>query len=251
MIETIVFATNIWQEWGGQIITSISSDSKRFAFRPYERKHWQFHHKKKQQIRESWSKSKWMVKSFFLPISFFTPIWFCWIFWCQGLYQVEDASRHWMHNFSSMPSWTTPQPGFSSMLPCSIFVETCQHPKGVISHINRKTMLFFTREIPAKCPYPYHPCMVYLPTYGWFVYGKCREIYHTWIVWDIFAVFLITLKGVIWWHDPCIHKGLIHRNPTIWPLARNKSHRSFGQGSKFMNGIFCWRLVDFVCCSCR
>ena len=110
---------------------------------------------------------------------------------------------------------------------------------------------FFTREIPAKCPYPYHPCMVYLPTYGWFVYGKCREIYHTWIVWDIFAVFLITLKGVIWWHDPCIHKGLIHRNPTIWPLARNKSHRSFGQGSKFMNGIFCWRLVDFVCCSCR
>ena len=142
MIETIVFATNIWQEWGGQIITSISSDSKRFAFRPYERKHWQFHHKKNQQIRESWSKSKWMVKSFFLPISFFTPIWFCWIFWCQGLYQVEDASRHWMHNFSSMSSWTTPQQGFSSMLPCSIFVETCQHPKGVISHINRKTMLF-------------------------------------------------------------------------------------------------------------
>ena len=29
---------------------------------------------------------------------------------------------------------------------------------------------------------PYHPCMVYLPTVD--VDGKCRQIYHTWILWD-------------------------------------------------------------------
>lgn len=108
---------------------------------------WQFHHKKNNKSENLGANPKWMVKPFFLPISFFTPIWFCWIFWCQGLYQVEDAWRHWMHNFSSMPSWTTPQQGFSSMLPCWKIVETCQHPQGVMSHTNRKPCIFTRQKI--------------------------------------------------------------------------------------------------------
>ena len=35
---------------------------------------------------------------------------------------------------------------------------------------------------------PYQPCMVYLPTWMVYFYGKCREIYHTWIVWILYLV---------------------------------------------------------------
>ena len=31
--------------------------------------------------------------------------------------------------------------------------------------------------------FPYHPCRAYLPTWMAYCYGKCRSIYHTWIVW--------------------------------------------------------------------
>ena len=36
-----------------------------------------------------------------------------------------------------------------------------------------------------KCTFPYHPCMVHLPTCGWFFNGKCRQIYHTLYVDDM------------------------------------------------------------------
>ena len=36
-----------------------------------------------------------------------------------------------------------------------------------------------------QIPFPYHPCEIYLPTFGSFFSGKCRYIYHTWIVWVV------------------------------------------------------------------
>ena len=37
--------------------------------------------------------------------------------------------------------------------------------------------------------FPYHPCMVYLPTFGWYKSTKRRWIYHTWILWDWIWIF--------------------------------------------------------------
>ena len=34
-----------------------------------------------------------------------------------------------------------------------------------------------------KMSHPYHPCMVYLPTFTTNIPIKCRQIYHTWKVW--------------------------------------------------------------------
>ena len=50
--------------------------------------------------------------------------------------------------------------------------------------------------------YPYHPRMVYLPTFGWF-FGKCRQIYHAWMVWIMLncAVFVL-----ISWDEPSSHQ---------------------------------------------
>ena len=45
---------------------------------------------------------------------------------------------------------------------------------------------------------PYHPCMVYFPTLVDF-YGKCREIYHTWMVWAGFAIITKGLDMETWW----------------------------------------------------
>ena len=38
-----------------------------------------------------------------------------------------------------------------------------------------------------EVPFPYHPCMVYLPTWMVDFYGTCRQICHTWMVWDFLA----------------------------------------------------------------
>ena len=49
--------------------------------------------------------------------------------------------------------------------------------------------------------YPYHPCMVYLPTFGWFLMGNVgKYLYHTWMLWDRLTIWLHLTRGAseIW-----------------------------------------------------
>ncbi len=59
---------------------------------------------------------------------------------------------------------------------------------------------------------PSHPCMVYFPTWMVDFYGKCRELYHTWILWvreipqnyHRFVLFDPYNMGPMT-HDPCFY----------------------------------------------
>ena len=44
--------------------------------------------------------------------------------------------------------------------------------------------------------YPHHPCMIYLPTFGWCLWWMQRNILFAWMVWDTRGIFII--------HEPTV-----------------------------------------------
>lgn len=165
MVETIVFATNICQEWGEQIITSLSSDSTTYAFRLYsiEENTWQFpntwckvnnHHKK--QIQESWSKSKngWWNPSKNTDIMFHPNMILLDLLMSRTLpsgrcIKTLDAQFLFYAKFSHATAGVQQH---VTMFENCYHVHHVQHPKGswVIPTANHA---FLHREIPAKWPY--------------------------------------------------------------------------------------------------
>ena len=58
--------------------------------------------------------------------------------------------------------------------------------------------------------YPYAPCMVYLPTFGWFFMQMLGFIFHAWSIWDRVSTILLVVQDVASLHDVYLRSGF-HR----------------------------------------
>ena len=100
---------------------------------------------------------------------------------------------------------------------------------------------------------PYHPCMLYLPTWMVDFYGKCRSWYNAWMVWVCCGKLLETAKSIelepgsaflwIYWHEhhrtinllACRCKWTL---VDFWPIFCNLNIQEDETFNIFSNPIF-------------
>ena len=98
-----------------------------------------------------------------------------------------------------------------------------------------------------KCPYA--PCMVYLPTFGWFLGQMLVNIPATWSIWDILFLNQFHPKqiGAPPWRFPCswrwrVPEEFTHRKWAFKPLQAT----NYGDLMGFI-GIYQWYGYGYIC----
>ena len=100
-----------------------------------------------------------------------------------------------------------------------------------INHINRKTKV--------EKQLPYHPCKVYLPTFGLFFCRKYRyvNIYHTWIVWECHQAFNLDGQPPLTNLDARVSTPNERSRLTDMIMTQEHSQEGVTKGAVFVVGV--------------